>query len=1070
MSSSNSRILGGAVLFVGGAVTGNWGVARMGAVLALGGIQESMNADPMPEWDFNQKINARGATEKIGMCLGERRLGGVQIAGRSHYQETLWWGVAHCYTQHGVEAIRDVWIGDERIPHEDIDADGYVIGDSRFAGVVRVWRRTGLETQDEISELVEDGLQGYPGWQTSHKGKGVAYTVVEAVIPESSEAFEKAFPRGWPGHISSLVRGEKCYDPRKDSTNGGSGSNRLNDPATWEYTRNPALQGAHYLTRPVMHCGGGFGADTIIWPSVAAAANRSDEDLEIPDGNGGTTTIPLYRCDLYCDADDHKTNIERIEQTMLGRIREVRGQWVFKAGGYTAPSEVIDQDWLAGEIEVKTARELGEVYNSVTVEHVSPNDNWEFVNSLPFTSAAYEEQDNFQRLPRVIRAEGITNKYRAQYLAIVRARQTRDQKVVALQANYNGLLLEQYDTNTFDLPDTAIGGNTFEMVDHTWSPNEPVSLLFREHSESVWTVTAADLEEMEDIQTPVVPPEEVPPPTNATVTSVADGIEFAVDTPNPLLWDNLRIQIADDSSGSPGTWQDAPLQRSASYHHPDTTGALKWFRARCEAYGSDPSDWTEPVSSQGKTVADGADNTANHTAGRGVNIMPARYSIFSERVLPPHAGARVNANLETYRSLRDISAKYGQRFLYLTKTESDQTSFFWFTPATGDHNIPVSPNTTYIFSAYLNREGSGNGSVRLRWKDDEGSTVFANLSVSASTGSWPRYTATLTTGPNTTEININLRMDADSFTSGGLYLDGVMLEELVGNDETPSEFAFPTVSIGGTALPINDGRLTDMRGMMALLGFNRSPALQNEYPISSVDDGSSVTITVGSHTRRGGSAGTVSYGSGDISGLSYETTYYIYCSDPDYQGGSVAYLATQTVQDVVADDGNVYVGGHVTVGEGGSGGGSPPDCVCVDAWVREDLQAGDVRIGDRLWDVVDGKRIEREVIAVRRSPEPVRCIRLTTERGHQLTLSHATAIKIDGHKGPGRYVPAGALRAGDHTVTIWHNGQIIWDRITAADPDLREYVAHISVGGHEYLAGDIPGRWVLSHNNDEIKP
>ncbi|MGK3946306.1 hypothetical protein ABK046_49130, partial [Streptomyces caeruleatus] len=49
-----------------------------------------------------------------------------------------------------------------------------------------------------------------------------------------------------PAELLFEVDGAPLYDPRKDSTVGGSGSHRINDIATWEYTNgvgtNPALQ------------------------------------------------------------------------------------------------------------------------------------------------------------------------------------------------------------------------------------------------------------------------------------------------------------------------------------------------------------------------------------------------------------------------------------------------------------------------------------------------------------------------------------------------------------------------------------------------------------------------------------------------------------------------------------------------------------------------------------------------------------------------------------------------------------------------------------------------------------
>ena len=48
------------------------------------------------------------------------------------------------------------------------------------------------------------------------------------------------YDQGIPPLTFSL-RGAKLYDPRLDSTNGGSGGQRWDNPATWAFSENPAI-------------------------------------------------------------------------------------------------------------------------------------------------------------------------------------------------------------------------------------------------------------------------------------------------------------------------------------------------------------------------------------------------------------------------------------------------------------------------------------------------------------------------------------------------------------------------------------------------------------------------------------------------------------------------------------------------------------------------------------------------------------------------------------------------------------------------------------------------------------
>jgi hypothetical protein len=82
---------------------------------------------------------------------------------------------------------------------------------------------------------------------------------------------ETVFANGLP-NISAIVKGKKVYDPRQDSTNGGSGSQRADTASTWLWSSNPALCTADYLRAAC-----GATSSEIHWPTVISSANVCDE-------------------------------------------------------------------------------------------------------------------------------------------------------------------------------------------------------------------------------------------------------------------------------------------------------------------------------------------------------------------------------------------------------------------------------------------------------------------------------------------------------------------------------------------------------------------------------------------------------------------------------------------------------------------------------------------------------------------------------------------------------------------------------------------------------------------------
>jgi hypothetical protein len=101
---------------------------------------------------------------------------------------------------------------------------------------------------------------GYRWWNYipggSNDGGWGASSGVMAVVP-------------WWADIHAL----KVYDPRLDSTNGGTGTQRYNDPTTWAWSQNPILQSCYLLVKyGNLHPG-----VDIDWPNIAAMAQASDD-------------------------------------------------------------------------------------------------------------------------------------------------------------------------------------------------------------------------------------------------------------------------------------------------------------------------------------------------------------------------------------------------------------------------------------------------------------------------------------------------------------------------------------------------------------------------------------------------------------------------------------------------------------------------------------------------------------------------------------------------------------------------------------------------------------------------
>jgi hypothetical protein len=122
-------------------------------------------------------------------------------------------------------------------------------------------------------------------WSATHPMSGCAGL---AVIFDYNE---DAFPTGLPA-VSAVMRGAKVYDPRLDSTAGGTGPQRTTDPTTWTWSENPALLIGYVTTSSLL---GRKAWSNVNITQMAVAANVCDIEVDYLtwgnlNANGGPLT------------------------------------------------------------------------------------------------------------------------------------------------------------------------------------------------------------------------------------------------------------------------------------------------------------------------------------------------------------------------------------------------------------------------------------------------------------------------------------------------------------------------------------------------------------------------------------------------------------------------------------------------------------------------------------------------------------------------------------------------------------------------------------------------------------
>jgi hypothetical protein len=152
-----------------------------------------------------------------------------------------------------------------------VDGAGNVTSHYVREGVsyLKIQSRIGLDAETAYVDVVNFFT---PAWTPSHRGDVLASVFVRANTPQDKYYME-VFPNQMPEH-SAIGDGMLLYDPRKDSSVGGTGSHRWWDHESWEFSSNLALMRLDHLAQPF---GGKLGYARMHLPEWMHAADVCDQ-------------------------------------------------------------------------------------------------------------------------------------------------------------------------------------------------------------------------------------------------------------------------------------------------------------------------------------------------------------------------------------------------------------------------------------------------------------------------------------------------------------------------------------------------------------------------------------------------------------------------------------------------------------------------------------------------------------------------------------------------------------------------------------------------------------------------
>lgn len=414
-----------------------------------------------------------------------------------------------------IEAFGNLYLDEVPVPFAPEGDSGWEFATNAYGGMLR--RRCVTKGTRLNARTLGSGTR----WRSNNCfATGTAYFILEWT-PDNEK-----MPNGIPSRMTQVGRMSKVYDPRRDSSRGGVGTHRIDNPATWQYSpldsngqpigRNNALQMLTYViglfaqaqSGAWVRIGGrGVAANDIEIETFAHAANVCEAE-------------GWYSDVLLSTGDDHARNESIIASAAAGELQDVGGRFSYFVATNDAAdvSIVLTESDIVGDISWEPEKAIKEDFNEQPGSFIDPATLFQ-KRSLPFAfSQEYYDIDG--------------GKFRGEPLDLISVQDpAQAQKLLRLKLNRSRFPGEFIAP--FNLKGLAVRPQS--LLKLTFAPFGWTEKLFRVTQQGIATEGGIQLVLNEDdpsIYTPgvVVP---LPPPSasyggSATQTYPVDGIQVEV--------------------------------------------------------------------------------------------------------------------------------------------------------------------------------------------------------------------------------------------------------------------------------------------------------------------------------------------------------------------------------------------------------------------------------------------------------------------------------------------------------------------------------------------------------------
>jgi hypothetical protein len=435
-------------------------------------------------------VNKSSNNENIPVVYGRRQVGIQKVFVESSGTNNNYLYLAGVLCEGNIESIDEIYVNDKLVTWSGSLTDQTVrtvnSSDTNYykdgASLISVQSFFGLDNQP-VSTLLDESTN----WGSNHKLSGVAYLAFK--FTWNQDAFTGGIP-----DIKVTLKGRKVYDPRLDSTKGGSGSHRQDDSTNWAYSDNPSLCLLDYIRNARFGKGLPNSAFETNYDSFKTAANTCETQVT-PYTSG--SDIDLFTTNIVLDTNEKLLeNVRELLNPMRGIFTYTSGVYKLLVEGTGSSVMTIDKDKIIGGIKIYGEKKNYK-YNRVLGTFVNPDKNWQedTVSFPPADDSGLDvadqyatmlAEDNGTNLEGNFDFKGITNPYTAEEMCEVLLRRSRNALGVDLMITSEGLNLSIGDIVELTYSTGGFSAKPFRVYGLSINTDSTVNLQLIEHQNSFY--------------------------------------------------------------------------------------------------------------------------------------------------------------------------------------------------------------------------------------------------------------------------------------------------------------------------------------------------------------------------------------------------------------------------------------------------------------------------------------------------------------------------------------------------------------------------------------------------------